>query len=443
MSDDNKLRRYDDLLEAEGNGTFSPETLEIRILISDIEIDDVIAAQQLLINQRAGKTVSKTDVEEAQRIFRKFMQTHNHELAHFYQILALPTFQLIWASRFNWFKLETVALLKAFDAKKTIDLNENSSAGSLLTDSDRAAGADLFQAFELYQYIYRHQTQGISVEALIEGMAHIMSLQLSDTPDTDSLSIENNAIYTAAFQHLTASLDGVEIETRWKLLLFSYYCYFSLHSKPQDVQSATNPVQVFLNFCTRAPHHAKVLKDYHATFAKMAPADLSEKLGQWFTNRELSKATPLQKASVYSFFTLIPSLKSEAEAWGIDVTDIEVEDLNRHKALCDEKGLHWSNEFLLARMLIIPSNFVWVREVYDAIQDRQPGEVTFSFSEQALFYEFIKNCRQIFTKDHIMCCERHGVVDGFNKTLTCQEPGGFAYTFERLTGRRLREVFEW
>lgn len=443
MRDNNNLRRCDDLLEAEGNGTFSPETLEIRILISDIEIDHVIAAQKLLLEQQAGNVDSEEDLENARRTTSKFMQTHNHELAHFYQVLALPTFQLIWSSRFNWFKLETVALLKAFDENRRIDLNEHRSVKSLLTDRDRTASTDLYKAFELYQYVYRHQTKGISVEALIEGMAHCISLQLSETPDEDSLSIENNPIYTVAFAHLTTSLAGIVIETRWKLLLFAYYCYFSLHSKPRDKQSAGNPVQVFLNFCARAPQHAKALKDYHAIFAKMDPDDLSTKLAQWFIEGELSQATHLQKASVYSFFKLISSLKSEAETWGIEVIDIEIEDLTRHKALCEERGLHWSNEFLLARMLIIPSNFVWVREVYDDIQDRHAGDVSFNFSEQARFYEFIKNCRQVFIKDSIECCERHGVVEDLRKAFTCKEPGGFAYTFEKLTGRQLREVFEW
>jgi len=98
-------------------GEFFIEGLEISLyssdkLIDNADIDDIQAAKAtLLADQSENKQHSVEEQARAKDKYWTFSQAHHHELTHYYQVLALPAFQVVWASRYYLIRLEAQVML--------------------------------------------------------------------------------------------------------------------------------------------------------------------------------------------------------------------------------------------------------------------------------------------------------------------------------------------
>lgn len=437
------------------SGEFFLEGLDIRIAISDSEMDDVLAAQDILTEIKSESqqvNYSSEKIEEAKYIYTSFMQAHNHELAHLYQVLALPAFQMVWATRYNWLRFEAAVMLRYFEHGGSFRAESHYKILQILED-DQAALLDEFSEqfnsfanpYRMYIADYKNQHKGISLFYIVESMAHIISLQLSDTPEVDVLNLEVSEEYSAAFRHFDNYLGEIEVQLRWKYLVFLYICYFSCQHFNTDIDHPINAaVDVFLSLCSKAKFYIETLAKLYQRYERYSLRELKE-LNQWpLSNDEIDLTNQQQLAGIYALFELIDILENQAFPDSALQKSLTVNALSDFFSVSDAKGVDWSNKYTLARMLIFPANFVWTREIYDEVMGFVGTGKEFTYEQEATFYRFIMNCKCLLqARDPIPCCEEHGMRDQYKKVLRCKNEGGLAFYLQELTGKPAHELFKF
>lgn len=437
------------------SGEFFLEGLDIHILISDSEMDDVLAAQEMLIDIRSNNNAlnySEEEIKSAENIYTSFMQAHNHELAHLYQVLALPAFQLVWATRFNFLKLEAAVMLRFFEQEGVFLGEKHSKLLEVLNDNHPLLEEEFAQQFndfeisyKLYITNYNKEFKGISLFYIIEAMAHVMSLQLSDNPANDILGIGVATEYSIAYDLFNSHVEGMEINIRWKYLLFIYISYFSCqHFDPEENGSGIPSVHIFIFLCSRAGEYAKALLSLYKTYEDYSIDEL-RMLNKWsITKSEIEFANHKQLAGLYSFFELIEMIENEAFPNGIQKKKLTTGSLSDFFTSSKNKGINWEDKYILARMLIFPANFIWIREVYDDVMGIKGVDKEFTYAQEAEFYRFIMSCKHLLQPSHdVLCCQEHGMRDQRKKVLRCKNEGGLAFYLEALTGKLAYNLFQF
>lgn len=437
------------------SGEFFLEGLDIRISISDSELDEVLAAQEMLTAIKTGEEqadYSLEEIEKAKLIHATFMQAHNHELAHLYQVLALPAFQMVWATRYNLLRFEAAVMLKHFEQGGYFQGETHRKILQVL-DGDKPALVNEFahqfnefaNPYKMYITGYREQYEGISLFYIIEAMAHIISLQLSDAPEEDILKLAVSEEYSAAFIRFDGYLHGVEVDLRWKYLVFLYICYFSCHHFNTDVKHPINTaVSSFLSLCSKAKFYIETLAKLYKRYEGYSLLELKE-LNQWpLTDEELGFANQKQLAGIYALFELIDILEEQAFPSEVHQKSLTVNSLADFFTASDTKGIDWSDKYTLARMLIFPANFVWTRDIYDEVMGLVGTDKEFTYAQEAVFYRFIMDCKHLLQPSHqVSCCQEHGMRDQRKKILRCKNEGGLAFYLNALTNKPAYELFKY
>ena len=440
------------------SGEFFLEGLDIQINISDKEMDDVATAQKMLLSIRENDKsthYSSEEIKYSEHIYSSFMQAHNHELTHLYQVLALPAFQLVWSTRFNLLRLEASVMLRHFELDGYFSGEKYNKILEVLEDGNSTLKKEFTQQFndfkesyELHIYNYKKEYRGISLFFIIESMAHIMSLQLSDKPNIDMLGIGEDRDYAVAYNHFDSCVNDINLEIRWKYLLFIYICYFSCqHFEPEKGGSGFPSVHIFLFLCSRSKHYLKALKNLHKTYSPFSIKELKElkELKEFnISDTEIQNATHNQLAGLYSFFQLIEFIEDESFPKGIPKKNLTTRSLSDFFVCSQSKGINWQDKYILAKILIFPANFVWIREIYDEVMGRKGADKEYTYAEEAIFYRFIMNCKNLLQPwNNVLCCEEDGIKADRRKILWCKNEGGLAFYLQELTGKPAHKLFKF
>lgn len=437
------------------SGEFFLEGLDIRIDISDSELDDVQAAQKMLIAIKRKKLkldYSLTEIEDARRILAAFMQAHNHELAHLYQVLALPAFQMVWSTQYNLLRFEAAVMLRHFEQGGHFHGETHRKILQVLKDGHPELVSEFAQQFnnfrnpyEMHISDFRKTYEGISLFYIIESMAHIISLQLSDTPEDDILNLAVAKEYSIAFEHFDSQLSDINVELRWKYLVFLYICYFSCHHFNIAVEHPVNTtVSSFFSLCSKAGFFMEMLAEAHQRYEAHPLEELRE-MNRWpLSNEELVIANQKKLASIYALFELIDAMEGHAFPDEVPKKTLTVEALSDFFAASDAKGYDWSDKYTLARMLIFPANFFWVRDIYDDAMEKVGTGKEFTYAQEAEFYRFIMNCKNLLQPSYdVLCCEQHGLVNQRKNVLRCRNDDGLASHLKQLTSKAAYDLFRF
>lgn len=438
----------EELLNADSFGSFCRETLEIKVHISDAELERIEKFESVLAEK--GLSPDKMDTHELslRRSYFRYLQTQNHELTHFFQVLALPTVQLIWSTHLNWFKYEVVALIRALETGVTVSPNIllkplDLSVHVSEDDENGASPDEMFAQAKFYDDTYKQRFEGLSIHDLIEGMAHAVSLQLLDEPEDDLLELSSNPLYSRAFDKFSKTLDETGLELRWKLLMFIYVCWFSLHSKPETEEAKSNPVKIFQNFCSLGDEFSKFLKKAGDVYLSHGAELVKQTVSRAFRESDLEFASKAQIAHMCAFCDLIELMEKKVVDWGVDFDRPHIESLQHVEKICGEFQMDFSDKFFLLRALSIPRNFVVVYEVYCELFQRPASHKPFSFSEESMFYSFFYEFRRAMKGKDVFCCEKHGRVEFHPRVFHCDEDDSFSSSCERAFGKPAREIFTW
>ena len=324
------------------------------------------------------------------------------------------------------------ALIEALEDKEFVALSKlDGDAQGIATD------------YDFYDDWWKVEIQGISLFHLIEGMAHITSMQLADDEQMDALGFDTNPDYTTAFNFFTQSLKHDGLETRWKYLLFLYFCYFSCqHFNRVTDEDGLTPVKIFLDYCSRVDEYATKLKSLFDRYDRYSKNELL-KLARWGLSRgDLKEASRRQIAAVYAFFELVESMEEDGFSRK-DRSSVQTDKLSDFLAVSAQMNLDWQDTFMFAKMIIFPKHFVQVRELYDTVMGFSVGENEYSYSDEATFYKFVVNCKNILNPAmKLPCCETHGFLEDRRKVLTCVEEGGLSFYLKSLTSRPATELFK-
>ena len=433
------------------SGEFFLEVLDLHIAISDEGMDAVFEAQEALRKHRVGeKKLTGTELRNAKEIYLPFMQAHNHELIHLLQVLSLPAMRITWAARVNYLRYEAAIMLRFFELGGSYQIGVNrklvEAANSELLinfEDDEDNGDEICSFYEFYRKAWNASLEGISLFFIIEGMAHIASLQLSDYSTDDMLGIANDKKYHTAFKHFECSLPiGIEISDHRKNLLFLYLCYFACQRyNPREDSDGLAPVKTFLALCAQSGSFLKTIDKLEERYARYSRNELIE-LRRWgISDEHLKFAKTEQIVSIYAFFEFVQILDELSLSFGIK-SEFRTSMLDDFWNCSKKLGIDWKDHHNLARMMIFPQTFVGVREIYDDVMAINVGETEYTYADNADFFRFIVNCKRVLDERFdISCCEKHGVIDKRKILLNCNEEGGFGFYLEALTGRPANDLF--
>lgn len=368
------------------------------------------------------------------------MQSRNHELAHLYQVITLPYCQYFWFYRTELVRLEAAVMLKHFenggsyifgeheyllDIVERGDFSEFSSPINECLSNLRSCIADFY-----------NNEKGFSLLDLIEGMAHVISLFLSDTPDVDYLGIEVSQKYTVAFDYFNSKLLDANLELRWKQLLFLYYCYFSFQTYPNNGFESNKPVDMFIFLCEKIDSHIEVLKNNKRKYSSKPGHDLNPAID----TEGLSHANQEQRSSILSFFDLIDVIEAEAREKFEFSASLDHPKIRSLLSWSEQGGILWENKYTLANMLIFPSNYQWIESLYEYLM-REEGDEN-AHSNEVEFYNFIMQCRKLINPmEDVYCCSVHHYTNKPSVILNCGTRGGLSYFLKGLTERNSIDLF--
>lgn len=228
-----------DQIYAQNYGSFSLEKMDFNIFITDEEFKKYNEAEKAIIN---NNNIPPT--KEIGYNYYKPIQAHNHELIHFYQALSLPAFNIYQKLTKRLIEFEAAIMLKYFESGYSYTLKKNTKILEALKNPEfnlpetETSLNKLISNYRFYKEQWASKYKDISLFYIIEGMSHIMSIQL--TPDSSNYlaGMENHTEYNIAYNIFSSCIDVEykDINIRIKHLIFLYICYFScqIYSLPED-----------------------------------------------------------------------------------------------------------------------------------------------------------------------------------------------------------------
>lgn len=433
-------------------GEFFLEGMETRLHYSDQMLDKIEKAEDILFtHQTENQAYPEHIIKEAKYIYFSFLQAHNHELFHFYQVLSLPAFQVMMSVRKRYIEIETVVMMKHFEAGKSFRLGEHVRILDIVEtrefELDKELAKQINEINEKYDFYvggWQEEIDGISLFYIIESMAHIMSLQLSETPQLDRLSIEESLEYLSAYKVFLKYLDMPEFDIRFKYLLFIYICYFSCQviNRPEDADSLA-PVRIFHSLCSRLRYYVEAWKKLFNRYERYSKEELFELLDFGITKPDIENQSESKIGSILAFFELIPLIKDEADKMSQSDFSPKFDFIDKIKKLVRQDNVIPSNIYEIAHMAIFPAKFVNIRYAYDRLENNVFDGQEFKFSNETNFYRFIVNCKKLLSCCcSVPCCEEHGEHENIREILSCKNDGGFAFYSEQLLKRPAIKLFE-
>ena len=432
---------------AEKYGSFSLARMDFNVFISDNEIEKFNEAEKLII-ENDGVAPNK----EVEANYYRYIQAHNHELFHYYQALALPAFQIYQNITKNKTEHEAATMLRYFEEGHNYILGESKTILEALNNPKftlpKIDEKNFYTSVEKYKYFAEQWTaeyQNISLFHIIEGMAHIMSVQL--TPNTTNYlnGTENNPIYNKAYDVFSSYINEKfkSMDIRINHLTFLYICYFScqIYSLPED-NIMEKTVRLFHFLCSR-------INDYYESFEKLKSRYIHysenelRQLNQFsITDDDIVNATKIQLIYIYSFYELIPCIEQDAKKFYNDKSYINIP--NEFIKALKSLNIDLTNIYQLANFALFPKKMADIWEAYDIIQKLEIDDNQFDIAGESGFFELIDSCKNIL-KDNISsipCCSEHGNVNNKLEVLYCENEGGFAFYLKELTGREAIDLFK-
>lgn len=434
------------------SGSLSFEGLDIRIGVTNEELDELSRAQNILAAHRLGRSLADIDLEKTRKFYASFMQAHNHELAHFYQVLALPNMQLVWGTRLNWTRTEIKTMVSYFRRgyfyrvgkdRKILDIIPHQDRGKTSRSDERENKT--YEYFSFYQKSYYGEYKGLSFHHLMEGMAHVISLHLDNTGLHDALGLEEHGDYTLAYRYFLSSFESQAYSKRENYLFFVFICFFvgQFYGTPQK----ENPflvMEIFFFACSRMPNYVCAYEKLRERYKRYSREELIE-LRRWKIQvDEVKHSDRSQIIRIYSFFELLEVIKGELTSKIGIPTRPEIEALSDFVTVSEELSIFWDKPETLAKLLIFPSNYVKIREVYDAIKDTRLSNKTYQHENDVLMYDYIGGCKNLLNAaQDTYCCNDHGVRSSQEPLLYCENPDSFASITRQLFQKEPKALFRF
>ena len=432
---------------AEKYGSFSLERMDFNVFISDDGIEKFDEAEKLIL---ANNGIAPTKEIEAN--YYRYIQAHNHELFHYYQALTLPAFQIYQKITKNKTEHESAIMLRYFENGYSYILGENKNilealenVNFKLPENDEKNFNDVIKKYKYFVKQWTAEYENISLFHIIEGMAHIMSVQL--TPNTTNYlsGTKDNPIYNRAYDvfdlYIDEKFDSMDI--RINHLTFLYICYFSCHIYSFDTDNTIDKsTRLFHLLCSRINEYYEVFEKLKNRYKKYSENELRQ-LNQFsITDKDIQNATKNQLIYIYTFYELITCIQQDAEKFYDKSfnTYIPEEITEVLKSL----DIDLSNIYQLANFALFPSRMADLWEAYDIIQKLEIDDRKFDIAGESGFFELIVSCKNILKNDisDIPCCSEHGNINNKLEVLYCENIGSFAYYLKELTGREAIDLFK-
>lgn len=435
---------------AQDYGSFSIERMDFRISMSDDEWEKFNKAEKIMFKNNG---IPPNDV--IANDYYKPIQAHNHELFHFYQALSLPAFNIYQKLTKRVTEFESATMLRYFEYgysytlmknKKILEALENPLF--VLPEDEQLSCNKLILNYKFYKEQWNSKYQNISLFYIIEGMAHIMSMQLTFYSNNYLLETNNKIEYNIAYDVYYSYIDNKykEINIRIKHLIFLYICYFSCQTysfMEDEVLEKTS--RLFYTLSSRINLYLETFITLVERYTKYSKNELEE-LNQFDINQEDIKiSNKNQLCNIYALFELIPIIEQDAEKLYHPKIKISTDIPKEYLVVLKEKlGIDLLSKFQLANFALFPVRMADMWEAYDIIQKLRIGENKFKNEEESAFYEFIANCKNLLSSKYlpILCCEEHGRINNKLKVLYCKNEGSFAYSLRELIKKEPFDVFK-
>lgn len=435
-------------------GCFDIETLEVNIPLDKQSLSRVQGAIDILYDKEKKKRFSETEISEAQDIFLKYFQVHSHEYFHLYQTLFLPVAAQLRIVRFNKLKHEAGLIFQCFDQKITFKLSQLNELTDVMDDKYGLRLNDKFiesyntslEHYKFYETMWEKELGGISCQHIFEGMAHIASLQLSDAPDID-LSRLKGEEYWKAYDYYESCLsmpDNKQI--RFRYLIFLYLCYFSCQVPDhiEDDCSDSIPVQTFRFLCGLSNFFFQCVEKQKSVYVGATQEQLIA-VDKWNISEYVIESSSETIASIFALLETIDIISKKTENFRSSRTysnDSYSDLIGSTKPY----GLE-NDHFLLAKLTIFPLCFSgiysWSCEAMDMIK----GKDGFTLRQEAKFYQFVKNLRNLFKERRrksipLYCCAEHGDIYDERLFLTCENQDSCASKIQMMSYREAHNIFQ-
>lgn len=430
-------------------GAFSISKMDFKVFISDDEIEKFDIAVKII--QEKNNNIS----EDIYKNYYRYIQAHNHELFHYYQALTLPSFNIYQKLSKRKLEFEASIMLRYFEHgcsyilgrdKKILDILLSQSNFKLDNEEIKNFN-NLFKKYKYYSELWSKKYQELSLFYIIEGMAHIMSIQLTDNSKNYLSETENKIEYNIAYDVFESHIDEQYFSTniRIKHLIFLYICYFSCQTFnfPEDKELNKVP-KLFYLLCSNINLYFKKFYQILKQYIKYSKDELTKLKYFKPLKQELKLANKDQIAQIYSFFDLVHTIKYDAERHYSTDLSFASNISNEFSDIFKYLKINLNDPLELAKLALFPSKMADLWEAYEKIQKSKIENMDFTNSQEITFYEFVEKCKKILDNKTsiIPCCEFHGIINNKAKILYCQTEGGFAYYIKELTGKNAFELFK-
>lgn len=427
-------------------GVFSLSRMDVEIFLSEEEISKYRIAEQYLLDNK-GLLAPEYITQD----YYSYIQAHNHEFFHYYQALTVPAFQIYQRLARGKVEYEAATMLAFLEEGNNYILGENNSIFEALKHPSFHFSASVAENFnelhgkyKFYRECWSLQYEGVSLLQIVEGMAHIFSMQVTDEAKNYLPDLEGNEEYYAAFNVFNSYIDDDfgNLNIRFKYLIFIYICYFSCQTFDSlEDKILAKPSRLFHSLCSRLNYYLTTYNKLLDRYARYSEDELRQ-LNQFKIDDEcLELANKEQLANIYAFFELIPCLQADAEKHYEHATS-SLKLSRELTEIFESLDVDLGNIFQLAIFSIFPFKWADLFEAYTKVQQSSFDGNEFETSDEIAFYEFVENCKKILNEsvDEIHCCEEHGTTDKID-ALKCLNEGGLGYYLERMTERSPSELF--
>jgi len=304
---------------------------------------------------------------------------------------------------------------------------------------------ELHGKYKFYRDCWYLQYEGVSLLHIVEGMAHIFSMQVTDEAKNYLPDLEGNEEYYIAFDVFNSYIGGEfkNLNIRVKYLLFLYVCYFSCQTFDSlGDEVLAKPSRLFHFLCSRLNYYLEAYYKFLDRYARYSEDELKQLNRFEIDDESLEFANKEQLANIYAFFELIPCLQADSEKHYEHATS-SLKLSEEIKGIFATLDVDLGSIFQLAIFSIFPFKWADLFDAYNKVQQSSFDGNEFETSDEIAFYEFVENCKNILNESvsDIFCCEEHGVADK-RDALMCPNEGGLGYYLERMTGRSPSELFK-
>ena len=432
------------------HGRFDMELMEVQTFTDESELDRIEQGIEIIGRQKPQSDLTQHE-EELVRAAWQYIQTYNHELCHYYQALALPAFQILQIIRRQTLKFEAVTMLSYFESGGSYVVGDDKKLLQPLSSKNWGIPTDEIHAFnelctqyKFYRDAWKEPFKGVSLYAILESMAHVLSIQLTDTATNYIWDLEQASEYTEPFNAFLREIEPEGLESRWQYLLFLYICYFSCQNMNHwEDDDSLLPARIFHALTGRADHYLTSLAQLVSRYEKYTKPQLIQLLQFGITPEDVEEATVKQIGSVLGFFELIPCIQQDAEKLYGKRIEASTPFISHLKSQFERQGMDVTDPYLLAHLVIFPKKYGEFSNTYEDLGTTTIDEQPYDLETENNFYRLIKRCRDVLDmrQPPIECCEKHGPVENLWDLLCCTSEDGLATYLERLTGRPAIELF--